>query len=54
MAMLHQDTYKSKRQKARDPVDKSEDNKPEIVQATASNNKLTRWTLIRIQGTPSE
>ena len=46
MAMLHQDTYKSKRQKARDPVDKSEDNKPEVVQATASNNESNKRELV--------
>ena len=45
MAMLHQDTYKSKRQKARDPVDKSEDNKVEVVQATASNESNNKVDL---------
>tara|TARA_B100001248_G_scaffold9201_1_gene6097 strand:- start:1619 stop:2554 length:936 start_codon:yes stop_codon:yes gene_type:complete len=45
MAMVHQDTYKSKRKKAKDPVDNSDVNKVEVVQATASNESINKVDL---------
>ena len=47
MAMLHQDTYKSKRQTAKDPVDNSTVNKVEIVQGTTSNESINKVDLKR-------
>tara|TARA_B100001564_G_C20653373_1_gene677960 strand:- start:735 stop:1670 length:936 start_codon:yes stop_codon:yes gene_type:complete len=47
MAMLHQDTYKSKRQTAKDPVDNSTINKVEIVQGTTSNESINKVDLKR-------